>query len=105
MVWVVLGHGAACVTASLVLVALEARAQRWGWQQPPSPEPAANAQLPKPRPPGSSSPDVRKSDSLFHAHKADSVLALAHANQGCGNPGVRSPASCGSWPTPRGSGA
>src|SRR3954453_4586018 len=38
---------------------------------------AAEAEAPR-----SSSPDVRKSDSLFHAHKADSVLALAHANQG-----------------------
>jgi hypothetical protein len=50
MVWVVLSLGAACVAASLLLVALEARAQRHDRQQPPSPEPAADAQLPKPRP-------------------------------------------------------
>jgi hypothetical protein len=47
MLYVVLGLGATCVTASLLLVALEARAQRQGWQQPPSPEPVADAQLPK----------------------------------------------------------
>ena len=50
MVYVVLGLGATCVTASLLLIALEARAQRQGWQQPPSPEPSADAQPPKSRP-------------------------------------------------------
>jgi hypothetical protein len=47
MVYVVLGLGATSVTASLLLVAVEARAQRQGWQQPPSPEPSSDAQLPK----------------------------------------------------------
>ena len=43
MVWVVLSLGAACVAASLLLVALEARAQRHDRQQPPSPEPATKS--------------------------------------------------------------
>jgi hypothetical protein len=43
MVWVVPSLGAGCVAVSLLLVALEARAQRHDRQQPPSREPATKS--------------------------------------------------------------